>query len=439
MYKKLIALYIITALLTGCSDSDSSSAMLQADANADSSQISSSTTTTTTTTTATTTTTSQTTTEQVVYTEPHQDLNLDLKQVEVYSKSTVGDLFENKKAIVESPDEIIDTDTLGEKEIVVSYTYNGNKYNHAIKYNVVDTTEPLLLNGGWNISLEQGEAFIISDYVGYADNYDKKPVLTYTGQVDTSVPGSYQIEATVSDSSDNKTTWEITVNILGETSNDDDGGYEPPVDTIERINFSDVVTQYSGDNTSFGIDVSKWQGDIDFEAVKQAGCSFVIMRIGSYYDEYTPDPYFEANLKGAKEAGLKVGVYLYTTANTEEEVIDNANWIKEKLGGEMLDFPVVFDWESFSYFQQYEMSIHDLNSYFELFSDTLEEYGYSAMLYGSKNYLTNFWYSFDDYPIWLAHYTSETDYIGKYDMWQMTCYGRIDGIAGDVDINILYE
>ena len=68
----------------------------------------------------------------------------------------------------------------------------------------------------------------------------------------------------------------------------------------------------------------------------------------------------------------------------------------------------------------------------------MESYGYSAMLYSSKNFLNNFWYDHSDYPIWLAHYTNDTDYTGKYDMWQMSCYGKIDGIAGDVDLNILY-
>jgi GH25 family lysozyme M1 (1,4-beta-N-acetylmuramidase) len=150
------------------------------------------------------------------------------------------------------------------------------------------------------------------------------------------------------------------------------------------------------------------------------------------------DKFYQNNIKKAKEAGLEIGVYLYTTANTETEIKENAKWIADTLGGQKLDFPVVFDWESFGNFQQYEMSIHDLNSYFELFNSEMENYGYSAMLYSSKNFLNNFWYVKNDYPVWLAHYTNQTDYNGVYDMWQMSCYGRIDGINADVDLNILY-
>ncbi len=425
MYKKIIAVCVLALTISGCSSENSSKS------DAVNGDLSSQSVTTTTTTALTTTTTTQ----PSVITKPHNGLQFS-KQLEVYSKATVGDLFKNISVKLDDSDLVLDTNSLGEKTIGVSYTYNNQKYNHDITYEVVDTTKPLLLNGGWNIDLEIGEEFNINDYIGYADNYDKKPAATYLGEVDTSKDGIYKIEVTVSDSSNNETKWEVNVNVGDVEIPDSPSGSGG---TTKRVNFEDVVKDYSADNTSFGIDVSKWQGDIDFKAVKDAGCSFVIIRIGSYYDEYTPDPYFEANLKGAKDAGLKVGVYLYTTANTNEEVIDNAKWIVDKLNGEYLDFPIVFDWESFEYFQQYEMSIHDLNSYFESFSNELNKNGYSAMLYGSKNHLTNFWYDFDKYPVWLANYVSQTEYTGKYDMWQMTCFGRIQGIAGDVDINILYD
>ena len=85
------------------------------------------------------------------------------------------------------------------------------------------------------------------------------------------------------------------------------------------------------------------------------------------------------------------------------------------------------------------MSINDLNEYFKIFADELEKAGYSAMLYSSKNFLNNFWYEHSEYPVWLAHYTDRTNYTGEYAMWQMSCFGNIDGIEGDVDFNILYN
>ena len=151
------------------------------------------------------------------------------------------------------------------------------------------------------------------------------------------------------------------------------------------------------------------------------------------------DEYYLRNIAAAKDAGLEVGVYLYTIANTEEEIRQNASWIAEQLDGMELDFPVAFDWERFGNFQQFGMSIRDLNELFLLFAEEMEGYGYSAMLYSSKTYLENFWYVQQGYPVWLAHYTSETDYAGEYILWQRSCRGRIDGIDTDVDFNILYE
>ncbi len=293
-----------------------------------------------------------------------------------------------------------------------------------------DNEPPVILNSGNGAVVEAWTEFDLNDYVGFADNSDPKPILTYEGEVDTSICGVYPISATVTDKDGNSTSWELSIEVAE--------SIPELVDNNERIAFDSFVERYSDENTVFGIDVSKWQGNIDFEAVKNAGCDFVIMRIGSYYDEYTLDEYYESNMRKARDAGLDVGVYIYTTANTEQEARDNAQWISKTLNGSELDFPVVFDWENFSNFQQYEMSIADLNNYFEVFADEIGKYGYSAMLYSSKNFLNNFWYEHSEYPIWLAHYTDETDYSGRYSMWQTSCYGRIDGIEGDVDFNILY-
>ncbi len=352
-------------------------------------------------------------------------------KVEVYDNITLASLIKSSNVTLENGDEIVDTSELGERKITVRYTYGGMLYEQELSYTVADTTAPLLLNSGSGAMIEKGKTFRLTDFVGYADNYDRKPTLTYEGEVDTNTIGSYPIKATVTDSSGNSTSWDLKIMVLNELI--------VPPDNNKRVPFSSFMEKYSGSDMEYGIDVSKWQGNIDFEAVKNAGCSFVIMRIGHYYDEHEMDKYYLDNMAKARAAGLKVGVYLYTTANTEEKIKANAKWIADKLDGQTLDFPIVFDWESFSNFQQYEMSIRDLNDYFELFADEMESYGYSAMLYSSKNFLNNFWYDHSkEHPIWLAHYCDETDYTGEYSMWQASCYGKIDGIAGDVDMNILY-
>ena len=162
-----------------------------------------------------------------------------------------------------------------------------------------------------------------------------------------------------------------------------------------------------------------------------------MMRIGVKLDsgeDPALDKKFLDNIKNAKEAGLKVGVYLYSKALSREEAIDEANWVLDTLDGESLDLPIVFDWEIWSNWNSYHISFHDLNEMPKAFIKTVEEEGYVGMLYGSKFYLENFWDGTYD-NVWLAHYASSTDYEG-YMMWQFSNIGRIDGIYGDVDLNV---
>ena len=387
---------------------------------------------TTQTTTETTATSAETSATQTATTEPVQQ-KITLKTagaVEVYDTVLLRDYITEPEIRLENKNSRLDTSKTGTVEQSVRFTYQGQSYTQNIRYQVVDTTPPLLLNGGYNTVIETGKPFDLNKCVGFGDNYDKSPRLTYTGQVDTAVPGKYPITATVTDAAGNKTSWDLTVTVADKLPT--------YTDTASRLSFSDFAEAYGGKNKRLGIDVSKWQGKINFEAVRDAGCQFVIMRIGHGRNGMEMDEYYRSNMAGAKAAGLDVGVYFYSTANTEKAVRQEARWIAENLKGEKLDFPVVFDWESFSNFQKYGMSIHDLNMLFEAFADELQKQGYSAMLYGSKNYLQNFWYPQKKYPVWLAHYTDQTDYLGDYAIWQMSCRGRIPGIAGDVDLDIQY-
>lgn len=358
---------------------------------------------TTQTTTETTATATETSATQTTTTEPvRQKITLKTAgAVEVYDTVLLRDYITEPEIRLENKNSRLDTSKTGTVEQSVRFTYQGQSYTQNIRYQVVDTTPPLLLNGGYNTVIETGKPFDLNKCVGFGDNYDKSPRLTYTGQVDTAVPGKYPITATVTDAAGNKTSWDLTVTVADKLPT--------YTDTASRLSFSDFAEAYGGKNKRLGIDVSKWQGKINFEAVRDAGCQFVIMRIGHGRNGMEMDEYYRSNMAGAKSAGLDVGVYFYSTANTEKAVRQEARWIAENLKGEKLDFPVVFDWESFSNFQKYGMSIHDLNMLFEAFADELQKQGYSAMLYGSKNYLQNFWYPQKKYPVWLAHYTDQTD------------------------------
>ena len=108
------------------------------------------------------------------------------------------------------------------------------------------------------------------------------------------------------------------------------------------------------------------------------------------------------------------------------------------MGGYKLDLPIAFDWEDFSNFRKFKLSLHNLNEMANAFIKTVMDAGYQGMLYSSKTYLENFWQNKYNYPVWLAHYTDKTSYQGNYLMWQLSNTGRIPGIYGPVDINIMY-
>lgn len=347
-----------------------------------------------------------------------------------YVKASEGDVTPSANTL--------DAETTGEKKIAytASKSVLGGLFRpekeFTLNYTVVDTVKPLQLWSGDGTVLERGTEFDINNVIGYGDNADPKPQLKVDGEVDMSKNGKYPLHVTVTDASGNSIDWKLTVTVADKV----------PVyqDDSPRTDFADFVSSYKGDGRSFGIDVSVWQGDIDFEKVKKAGCEFVIIRAGYSVDgAVEEDSKFRQNYDAAKAAGLKVGVYLYSYDNTEEKVRASADWIAEQLGGDKLDLPVVFDWEDFGKFQTYEMSFTDLNSFYDAFADQLSKSGYDAMLYSSKNYLEKVWEETDTRPVWLAHYTDKTDYKGPYKMWQASQTGRIGGIDADVDMDILYQ
>ena len=204
----------------------------------------------------------------------------------------------------------------------------------------------------------------------------------------------------------------------------------------------EIVKKHKNTNTMVGIDVSYWQQNIDYEKVKAAGCEFVIIRLGVNTDsdkDISEDSFYKRNIENAKKAGLKVGVYIYTTAASETQAIDHAKWVKKILNKTKLDFPVAYDFENWSSFPKYNLSRYSLTKNYLAFDKEMKRTGYDTMLYSSMNYLEKAWMFSDTYPVWLAHYTDQTTYEGKYIMWQMTDKGKIDGISGNVDIDIYYK
>lgn len=385
---------------------------------------------TTTKVTTTVTTTAATTTAKP---EPPADLLLKgLETVEAGDDLTLEDFITDRNVELKDASALLDTSALGSFSVEIPYLYDGTEFTQTLQYQVTDTTKPYIINPGTNSYHKAGTDFDLNQYIGYADNFDSSPVLTCDGEVDPDTVGAYPLGITVTDSSGNACWWEMTVNVVEEIPKS--------ADTIPRVNYSDFISRYAGDDVRFGIDVSTWQGDVDYNAVRDAGCSFVIIRVGYCYDEPKLDKYFRQNLKNAAAAGLDIGVYFYTTDHSEEAVREHVRWITEQLDGQELDLPIVFDWEEFSHFQKYGMSIRDLNDVYAAFADEVIKQGCKPMLYSSKIFLETIWSerTKKSTPVWLAHYTGETTYEGEYAIWQQSAYGRIPGIAGDVDMNIQY-
>ena len=311
----------------------------------------------------------------------------------------------------------------------------GRDYSGLFAENPEDKEKPVFLIKPGTISMGKGEAFDIHKYIGYADDADREPELVVDGEVDTSKTGSTTLNVSVKDDAGNVASEKVTVNVVESA-----GSTEPSKPTDGLTPFSEFDKTYRKDGVSLGIDVSRWEKEIDFNKVKAAGCDFVIMRLGGYDDgELYTDRCYIQNMKNAKAAGLKIGIYWHAEESTKDEVLASTKYLLDVLDGEKLDFPIAYDWEDFANFENYKMNIQDLNDCYHVFEGELSAAGYETSIYGRKIFMNSVWWDKGDQPVWLAHYTSNTDYTGKYYMWQQTSTGTIDGITTACDFNVLYN
>lgn len=359
-------------------------------------------------------------------------------KTEVYTKTNVKNYLETIEGKIISEDNI-DNEKLGKQTVSFIYLNKDNKKRRGtIEIEIVDTEKPLV----WlrNYQIKKGREIDLEKTIICVDNYDNNPTCEIEGTYDINTPGTYQLTYKAEDNSGNTYQKDFTLTV-----------YEPVENTTPNTNqtqaepkytdFQEVLNNYKDENNEIGIDVSKWQGSIDFEKVKNAGATFVMIRVGSQKGtngEYVLDEYFKQNIENALENDLKVGVYFYSYADSEKEAKEQAKWVMKQIKDYEINLPIVFDFESFEAFNQMELSIFGLNQIAETFIDTVENEGYEGVLYGSKNYLNAIW-KYHTKSVWLAHYTNETDYDGDYFMWQLCDDGKIDGIDGYVDIDILYK
>ena len=192
-----------------------------------------------------------------------------------------------------------------------------------------------------------------------------------------------------------------------------------------------------------GIDVSAFQGDIDWQQVADSGIEFAMIRLG--YRGYgkagtlVEDEYARDNLIEAREAGLDIGAYFFSQATSIEEVDEEIEFLLGILGDTHLNMPIVFDWEYISdTARTAHVDARTLTDCTLHFCEVMDEKGYEPMVYFNWHQSSHMLYlhELEDYPFWLALYTDRMIYPYKVEMWQYTSKGRVPGIQGDVDINV---
>ena len=302
-----------------------------------------------------------------------------------------------------------------------------NKSNETVH----DTTAPIIvLDDSYTVKTGYNKNLV--DVIMSADDVDKNPKREIIGDYDLNTAGEYNLTYKIEDASGNVTTKDFVLKVK------DSYKY-----TEKDISFKEATSRYKSDKTRLGIDVSKWQEDIDWKKVANEGVEFAILRMGyqnGFDGEVAIDPYFENNVKWCMDNNIPISVYFSSYAKSVDEAKGQADWICDKLEAyNYSNINVSFDWENWNSFNKLGLSLNDINDMADIFMDECVSRGYKSMLYGSKTYLEAVWKNDKKYQVWLANYVEDTSYMGDYKIWQFCQTGIVDGIGGKVDINIMYE
>ncbi|MCR5719443.1 MAG: glycoside hydrolase family 25 protein [Lachnospiraceae bacterium] len=226
------------------------------------------------------------------------------------------------------------------------------------------------------------------------------------------------------------------------TASEEDTCIKEAVEEGDNTQITDIFTDRK--DSYMGIDVSKWQKEIDWNLVKDAGIDFAIIRCGyrgTKTGTIVKDPYFDINMENARKAGIKLGVYFYTQALNEVEAVEEASAVISLIKDKKVELPVFIDVEPAAKGSRANDLDKETRTFVcDAFLRTVENAGYTAGIYSCRS-----WYNdkldmniLGRYFIWLAEYRKEPLYKGYYKMWQYTSKGSVPGIEGNVDMNILY-
>ena len=194
------------------------------------------------------------------------------------------------------------------------------------------------------------------------------------------------------------------------------------------------------------IDVSRYQKDINWNSVKAAGIEYAIIRVGFRgYGEagnLCIDPYFEQNIKGAKAAGIKCGVYFYSVAKNIAEAVEEANFVLNAISGYTLDLPIAVDVEHVGN-RVSNLTAKERTDNTIAFMEKIKQAGHKTMLYTYYNYYNKYLQKsrLSDYILWMAYYTNDSSLLGDiiYDGWQYASDGSVSGVEGNCDMNVIFK
>ena len=360
---------------------------------------------------------------------------VDNLKIEFLSQAKVSDFITSINGTIINDFEI-DTKSIGTKDINLEFINEENiKVPYHFTIEVVDTVPPVVwLNSSYTIY--KGNSFNYESIL-CGDNEDNNPECIIEGEYDINKTGTYPLVFKATDRSHNENLIKFNLKVIDRPKS---SSSKPNSSTPSKTNFLDVYQNFKTKKTKIGLDVSGWQGNIDFTKIKEAGVEFIIIKVGGTVGtnkDYYVDSKFLQNIKAANELGIDVGLYFYSYASSEEEAKNDALWLLEQIKGYEVNLPIAFDWENRDSFNNYHLSFYSLTNMANAFLKEIENAGYQGMLYSSKIYLERLWLPVD-YQIWLAHYTKKTNYQGDYTFWQICNDGQIEGIDGDVDIDIMY-
>ncbi len=386
----------------------------------------------------------------------------DSTQVDASETKTVADTQQSAEVIVtptETPapaeppqTEVIETprlDAAGNQLYTYSVTVGANGYLLDKSTGLETNVLPIDENGDgvpeYGLELIHDESGATADY--YVSvmlyNSDNTPVWPYS------------IEATpIVDSTEQTVGFAPAVSMIGwQTIDGQQYYFDRSGSRVTGLKDIDGKLYYFNDygvKASYvGVDVSFYNETIDWNKVKEHGVDFAIIRVGgrmwrdgSLYD----DVCFSQNLWGAKNAGLRVGVYFYSTAIDELEAVQEASMVLERLNGASLDFPVFFDTEFSGIYPEARsdnLTRDERTAIIRAFCDTIQNGGYRPGVYSGQNFFKNQldYSALSGYPIWLASYTSNNrlpDFSNRYDIWQFTDRGFVKGIPTAVDMNVIF-